>query len=255
MIGFAKQIALDGWALLESVVPERLVMQMCDDLDFAYATCKKAQKEGGIDEATDGTVHHLPAVRGRSFIELLEKNPAAPYISEFFGGKPYVLNSMGGQFNFPNTTNYAAQVHRDVRSYWSERLMLNTLVCLDDMNADNGATWLLPGSHDVPDKPDDAVFDECALQVSAPAGSILMWDSRIWHKAGVNRSKRIRRIVTPIFTRPFYKPEFDWPRAIGRESELSETLRQVLGYNARTPATLEEFYRPTEERYYRRDQG
>jgi len=36
---------------------------------------------------------------------------------------------------------------------------------------------------------------------------------------------------------------------------LPEPLRQVLGYHARTPASLEEWYQPPEGRFYRPGQG
>jgi hypothetical protein len=35
----------------------------------------------------------------------------------------------------------------------------------------------------------------------------------------------------------------------------SEQVRQLLGYNARVPSNLEEWYQPPEKRFYRRDQG
>lgn len=254
---FDKQITEDGWALLEGVVPERMVWEMCEDLDFAYAACRRAQRAAGIEDATDGTVHHLPAVRGRSFLRFLESNPAAPYVSRFFGDKPYVLQSMGGQFNFPDATNYAAVVHRDVRSFWLDRVMLNTIVCLDDYRKDNGATWILPRSQVYSGRPSDETFDAKAMQAEAPAGSIILFDSRLWHKAGVNQGKAPRRIVTPLFARASYKAEFDYCRSLGwdRVSEMSEPIKQVLGYYARTPSTLDEYYRPKESRFYQGSQG
>jgi ectoine hydroxylase-related dioxygenase (phytanoyl-CoA dioxygenase family) len=245
-----------GWFLLPSVVPMPLVERMRADLETAYAICRAFQEKAGLRETT-GTVHHLPALYRAcpSFLEFLDANPAAPYISQFFGGKPYILQSMGGNFNFPSKANYASEVHRDIRSWFRDRMMLNTLVTLDDMTAENGATWLLPGGHRLPHKPLDAAFDAEAIQVTAPAGSILMWDSRLWHKAGANRTSDPRRIITPIFTRPFYKQGCDYPRAVGENMILSRNLRQVLGYNSQVPESLGEWYRPVEDRLYRADQG
>lgn len=245
-----------GWAVLESAVPEVLLNQMREGLRFAYAICRHAQKTSGVEDKTEGTVHHLPAISVRQpFLDLLEGNPAAPFISQFFGGQPYILQSMGGNFNFPGAANYAGNVHRDIRSYFKDRLMLNTLVALDDLTVDNGATWLMMGGHLVAQKPSEEDFAKHAIQVTAPAGSILLWDSRVWHRAGVNRTEAPRRIVTPIFTRPFYKQGMDYPRAIGDDVELADNLRQVLGYNARVPASLDEWYRPPETRLYQGGQG
>lgn len=256
-IHFDVKMNVEGFAVLENIVPMPLIQRMRDELDFANEVCRRAQRDAGL-ENTEGTVHHLPAIEGRrAFLEFLEENPSAKYVSRFFGGRPYVLQSMGGNFNFPEGQNYASAVHRDIRSFWGERLMLNTLVALDDLTTENGATWLLPGGHLMEEKPLDHDFDSIATQVTAPAGSILMWDSRLWHKAGINRTRYTRRIVTPIFTRPFYKAGFDYPRAIGYErmEGMSHELQQVLGYYARTPATFKEWYRKPEERLYRRGQG
>jgi hypothetical protein len=59
-----------------------------------------------------------------------------------------------------------------------------------------------------------------------------------------------------MFCRPFIKPQFDYPRALGYErDDWSPYLRQLLGYNARIPASLEEWYQPIENRMYLPDQG
>jgi ectoine hydroxylase-related dioxygenase (phytanoyl-CoA dioxygenase family) len=63
--------------------------------------------------------------------------------------------------------------------------------------------------------------------------------------------------LTLAFTRPYVKQQLDYPRAIGYErgESLPPVLRQLLGYNARVPASLDEWYQPPEKRLYRRDQG
>ena len=60
-----------------------------------------------------------------------------------------------------------------------------------------------------------------------------------------------------MYCKPAMKQQFDYPRAIGydRADSLLPHTRQVIGYNARVPATLEEWYQPRERRMYRADQG
>ena len=92
---------------------------------------------------------------------------------------------------------------------------------------------------------------------SARPDSIVVFDSNFWHAAGVNRSDRPRRALTLAFTRPFIKQQLDYARSLGYErgESLSPTLRQLLGYNARVPASLDEWYQPPDKRMYQRDQG
>jgi ectoine hydroxylase-related dioxygenase (phytanoyl-CoA dioxygenase family) len=73
----------------------------------------------------------------------------------------------------------------------------------------------------------------------------------------LNTSVGPRRALTIAFTRPFMKQQLDYPRALGyhRRDTFSPRLRQLLGYNARVPASLEEWYQPPERRLYQRDQG
>jgi len=128
---------------------------------------------------------------------------------------------------------------------------------LDDFTPDNGATYLLTGSHKGGDKPDERYFYSHADRALGPAGSILIFNSNLWHSGGDNKTNRPRRSVTPMFCKPFMKQQFDYPRAVGydKADQLLPHTRQVLGYNARVPATLDEWYQPRERRMYRPDQG
>lgn len=246
-----------GYFLLPEAVPESLLMRMRGDLDIAYKLCRPYQEAAGIDDQTVGTVHHLPAIaQVPSFLEYLDQSPARPYIDRFFRGKPYVLNSMGGQFNYPENGNYAAQIHRDQRSWCgSLNLMLNTLVMLDEMTNLNGGTWLMWRSHQKPGKPTEEEFNRQAAQITGPAGSVLLFHSDVWHRAGENRSGKQRRIVTPIYSRPFIKPGLDYTVHDYDHVDLTEYQCQVLGFRARVPKTLHEWYQPVERRMYQPGQG
>jgi len=72
----------------------------------------------------------------------------------------------------------------------------------EDVTPFNGGTWVVPGSHKDPCNPrdpDDGI-DQSApipgeLQVSAPAGSVFMQDTRLWHSGARNQSQYERTAV------------------------------------------------------------
>jgi hypothetical protein len=246
----------DGWTLLPSLVPAELVARLNGELAVVYEQQRAHQLRNGVGEKTDGTVHHLPCAGG-AFLELLERNHGQTALEQYFQG-PYVLNTYGGVLNLPNDVSYVGRVHRDLRTFSGDvKLMAQLLVMLDDFTEENGATYLMTGSHRLREKPADELFFRDAVRAVNPAGSIVMFNSNLWHAAGVNRSARPRRALTIAFTRPFIKPQLDYPRALGynRAASFSPALRQLLGYNARIPASLDEWYQPLEKRMYQRDQG
>lgn len=254
MTTFQSRMERDGWVVLENCVPRELIGWMREDMQFALGVCREIQEANGVADNTAGTVHHLPAIYScRSFLDFLETNPAHPYIEHWLAGK-YILQSFGGNFNFPENS-YASAIHRDIRRYQAEPLVVNTLVMLDDFTAENGGTWM-GAMIDLAHKPDVETFRRTAKQVIAPAGSILIFDSNLWHAAGQNLSNMPRRSVTPMFCRPYVKPGFDYCRALWPYvPQMSGRLQQILGYRARIPETLTQWYQPPEKRCYQGDQG
>jgi Phytanoyl-CoA dioxygenase (PhyH) len=245
-----------GWALLPGAIALDRIADLRRDLQDAYAQQRPLQIRNGVAAGTDGTVHHLPLMGG-SFIELLESQVAGDVLSSFFGG-PYILNTFGGVLNLPDSLSYVGGVHRDLRSFSGDiRLMAQLLVMLDDFTEANGATYLMSGSHRRADKPPDEEFFKSAARAIGPAGSVVIFNSNLWHAAGANTTGAARRALTLAFTKPFMKQQLDYPRALGydRASEFSEPLRQVLGYNARVPSSLDEWYQPPQKRLYQRNQG
>ena len=241
---------------MEGAVPADLLAGLRSDLEGAYSVQRAIQVRNGVGDGTDGTVHHLP-LAGGSFLDFLERRICGDTLDAFFGG-PYILNTFGGVLNLPNDLSYVGRVHRDLRSFSGDLpLMAQLLVMLDDFSEENGATFLLSGSHRMAEQPPDDVFFRDATRTIARAGSIVVFNSNLGHAAGQNRSTGPRRALTLAFTRPFMKQQMDYPRALGDASaaSLSPVLRQVLGYNARVPTSLDEWYQPPQRRLYQKNQG
>lgn len=248
---FDRQITDRGWCIFPECLSVDLVNRLATDLEVAYANCRQIQIENGLDN-TEGTVHHLIG-QGDSFMEYLALFEGLnEYTESFFGGK-YILNAMGGNI-LKKGMSYAAGIHRDMRSFSGALpLMLNTMVMLDDFTHENGATWLMHRGHIQADIPTEDDFTKQAFQVMGKAGSIVFFNSNLWHKAGDNRTDKSRRLITPMFTKPFYKQQFDYSQFCNENS--SPWLKQVLGWNSRTPATLKQWYQPKETRFYKDNQG
>jgi ectoine hydroxylase-related dioxygenase (phytanoyl-CoA dioxygenase family) len=253
---FLRLIQMRGWVLFPGVVDEALLPALREDLQRACQRCRVHQVENGLADDTGGTAHHILG-QGDSLDAFFARGDLLPYIQAFLGG-PCILNSYGGFANAPNTQAYVTRVHRDVRTYTPGfPLMLNMLVMLDDFTAENGATHLLTGSHHLPEKPDDPFFFAHSDRLLGHAGDIALFDSRLWHSAGHNSSRQSRRALTLTFTRPFVKPQVDYPRFVSAEyaERLGPELRQLLGFKARVPASLDEWYQPVQSRFYQPDQG
>ena len=246
----------DGWVVIPGCVDDVMLERLRHELGDAYEQQRSMQVANGVGDGTDGTVHHLPVIGG-VFLELLEHNILADSLDDFFGG-PYIVNTYGGVLNLPSNLSYVGRIHRDLRSFSGALpLMSQWLVMLDDFTEENGATHFLSGSHRLPGSPGEEDFFRRATRGVGRAGSIVMFNSNLWHAAGINASTGPRRALTIAFTRPFIKQQLDYPRALGydRAGEFSPRLRQLLGYNARVPSSLDEWYQPAERRLYRRDQG
>lgn len=246
-----------GYAHCPGAIDGNLLRALRNDLRTVYCKRRAVQKRNGIAAGMEGTCHHLLG-EASAMDRFVAGLPLHETIQGFFEGS-YILNSFGGFINEAALPDgYIGSIHRDVRSFSPYfRLMLNMLVMLDDFTAGNGATWLMAGSHRVEAKPSEQAFYAAATQAKGEAGDVLLFDSRLWHAAGRNHTDRPRRVLTLTFTRPFVKPQLDYPRFLGPDyaADLPPEVRQVLGYDARIPATIEEFYQPPDRRAYKPGQG
>jgi ectoine hydroxylase-related dioxygenase (phytanoyl-CoA dioxygenase family) len=113
-------------------------------------------------------------------------------------------------------------------------VMITAMWALDDFTAANGATLLVPRSHELRDgKPH--LTD--AIPAEMPAGSVLIFLGRLGHAGGANISDHPRTGVIIDYVQPWLRPceahslsaDLDHVRA------LPEWLQELLGFNQSTP--------------------
>lgn len=253
---YKQDLTEKGWTVVPSLIDTAILDAANVALASSLALRDDIRCRNGVSENTEGTVHHLLMDAG-CYVELLSELRRLDYLlKDFFEGN-YILNAYGGVVNSADTRAYVQSVHRDIR-FWSpnKRFMLNVLVMLDKFTVENGATHLLSNSHHASDKPSDEVFFGQSSRALGARGSVLLFDSRTWHATGINRTRYPRRALTLSFTCPFLKQQLDYPRLFGYDnvSKCDDWLRQVIGFNARVPESLEQFYLPVAERFYQRGQ-
>jgi len=134
---------------------------------------------------------------------------------------------------------------------------VNTMFAIDQFTKENGGTLLVPGTHQQAQAPDLDYLNANAIAVQCPAGSMIVFDSTLWHAAGANESGKDRLAINHQFTRSYIKQQIDYVRALGAEIVLSQQSRtqQLLGWYTRVVTSLDEYYKSEQERLYRRGQG
>lgn len=152
---------------------------------------------------------------------------------------------------------FQTTLHRDFPRFLNGYLAsINILVAIDEFRRDNGATFVIPGTHQKPDPPAPEL--RCtAVPAECGAGSMIVFDSTLWHCAGSNTSGQDRLGINHQFTRSWIKQQIDYVRALGEAAvrKCPPRTQQLLGYYTRVVTSLDEYYRPEHERVYRRNQG
>ena len=129
---------------------------------------------------------------------------------------------------------------------WLAPWSMNIVWCLDDVDAENGGTLYLPGSHrlarrsEVPRSPLPQM-----RAFSAPLGSIVAMDGRVWHTSGANVSAdRERALLFGYYSADFLRPQVNHNVTLSPATqaalspELFERLKLGPDSNTRIGGTI-----------------
>jgi ectoine hydroxylase-related dioxygenase (phytanoyl-CoA dioxygenase family) len=167
--------------------------------------------------------------RGDEFVGLAT-HPLALAIVRSRLGQDILLSNLSANITGPGGDREIGRLHTDqgfLPEPWPYQLATNVAYFLDDFTEENGATLIVPGSHKLLVVPDRGLAPTTPARLTGTAGSIAVWDGRLHHATGLNRTaNQRRRAVFATYYLPFMRTQENWsrsldPRLLDRHPELA----------------------------------
>jgi len=256
-----ESVRVNGFAIVQSVLEQAFLDQTRDRM---YAVRDRIVADVGADRlARSGEVGVLRLMMGYDphFLRFLELPALLACVDDSVSKTAvlhlqngFILPSRGAMAHETFQTTFHQDFPRVLNGYVAS---VNVFFAIDEFTRENGATWVIPGTHQREARPSVEDCDRDAVPVECPAGSMIVFDSTLWHAAGANVSGRDRLAINHQFTRSWIKQQIDYVRALGPDVIVAQGARtqQLLGWYTRVVTSLDEYYRPSEERLYRQGQG
>lgn len=251
-----ENLSIRGYSILESVLPPdacaRLAAKM-DALNEAQIAHYGAGRLAALNES--GVLRGMLA-DDAGFLALVRHEAIWPVIAATVGPTS-ILHLQNGIIVEPDTPHHQSAFHRDfAKDFVADKVLsINAFFVLDDFTPETGATWWVPHTHRMGSVPSLEYLNANAVQVSAPAGSVIFFDSLLVHRAGENRSAAPRRAINQQYTRPFIKQQMDYVSLLAGRIDAGSPLAQTLGFWSVPPRSTDEFRVDPHERTYRGGQG
>jgi ectoine hydroxylase-related dioxygenase (phytanoyl-CoA dioxygenase family) len=228
----ARAVVDDGWTILEGVIPADQVAQLAERID-------------AVNDAlgTPFGGNEFLGTRTRRLFNLLPRDDAfadvplaAPVLSVVDGviGDDCLLSSLTAVEMNPGET--AQPFHADDGSLPLPRphapLTCTAIWALTDFTIENGATRLVPGSHDserIPRRGETPAF----VQAEMSAGSVLVYHGSLWHGGAANQSDGRRLGIIVNYCAGFLRQEECQLLAVSRDQAAAfpPRLQALVGYS------------------------
>lgn len=193
--------------------------------------------EENLDLIDDTNIVRSPLVYDEAFVAIA-KQPTALAIVRACLGQKVSLASQVGILNKPKVRNYVENWHRELQYQHlttSRPLALQTLLTIDDFTKENGATFFLYGTHLFENFPSDDFVRKWQVQIEAPAGSLILFDSLLYHRSAPNQTDRERLAINNLYTLPILAQQIDLASMLkGAHSDTAED-RELFGYQWNPP--------------------
>ena len=232
-----RQLAEDGYCIVPNVIPRETAAHAVEKL---WAAVEANAEEGyscylpEIDPNANMVRILNPMSADKLFRDLME-NDVALDLARGVVGHDLVIANCTANIARPGARSMA--LHSDLAFIlpepWLHSWSVNVIWCFHDVRPENGATLYIPGSHrwqsqaDIPQNAHDLL-----VPFSAPAGSLVVMDGRLWHTSGANVTEdEDRALLFGYYSAAFLRPMINWNVVIAPDVQesVSPTLRRLLG--------------------------
>jgi ectoine hydroxylase-related dioxygenase (phytanoyl-CoA dioxygenase family) len=222
-----------GFTVIESGMDKSGLAQAAEAVDRHYEQQVTETKNAAVVMEKDADILRCPLAYDDVFLRIATLKPLMDLCGRVFGPH-FVLLQQNAIINRPTTKEFQSKWHRDLpyqHFVVSRRLALNALLCLDEFTIETGGTFVLPGTHMFEKFPSSHFVRKHERAVSAPAGSVIVMDAMLFHRAGYNESKRNRVGVNHVIGRPLLVQQIDLPRLLDGRHADDPFLSRYLGYH------------------------
>ncbi len=225
----------DGYVILENAIDRHALGAIVDAL--APHEAERPFGRNAFEGQKSQRVYSL-AGKGNVFLHVAEHLAVLALVDRLLMPN-YLLSTMHSIRLHPG--EQAQAWHTDDAFYFSPRphalpLAISVIWAIEDFTEDNGATEVIPGSHqwghELPDQRD--VEPVAAVM---PAGSALVFDAALWHRGGRNDTSRTRLAISPQYCQPWLRPQESQLLIVQPDAAraCSERVRSLLGYSVHPP--------------------
>ena len=231
---FHARLADDGYAILTGHAEPGIVRALRERTDELYdlegdrAGCEFKQERGATRLA------NLVA-KGELFQHLIA-DPVVMQAVQSVLGPAFKLSSLNARRAEPHN-QITQPLHCDMGALPDQHgaWVCNVVWLLDDFTAENGSLRCVPGSHRSGKLPQDAMHDPAVphpdqIVLTAPAGSVIIFNAHLWHGGLANSTSRSRTALHAFYCRRD-KPQQQYQKTLlspELQQSLPEDLRRLL---------------------------
>jgi hypothetical protein len=174
------------------------------------------------------------------FEEIVQHPMTLPLI-EYFLGTHCNLSSLTSFVKWKDQVGYGENLgmHDDSVLYQGPVLpaiglhKFNTNWILTDYTKDNGALCVVPGSHKLCRHPKPGEGVEDAVEIEAPAGSVLAFHGNLWHGAFPKKTEGLRISVNCDYCGRHYRLQENFQGRLSMEvlERNDSRFQELMGYN------------------------
>ena len=246
---FLKSFDENGFVIIEDVVSNDFIERATKELEIALE--KEVEYMGTKDYKFYGYVLSN-AKYGGAFLEVFDNQNLMDPVNWILGANSTIYSYTSSSMP-PNGINDSSHVHVDCPIFLSDYVLrIGVLIPLNEFTVDNGATYYLEKSHKSEQQPSDEEFYKNAKRLTIKPGSTWIFNTRLWHAGGTNKTNDWRHALTINMCRPWMKQYIDTPRLLKDmdSDSLSENAKQKLGFYSQPPTSYEEYFDPNRKRLF-----
>lgn len=235
---YVEEISIKGFTVIPNLFSAKELVKWRGRIDDVYEKQENDFGRASLIEIQELDMCRAPILYDFEFIKIATHEVVLGIVKKILG-EFFVLHLQNAIINRPNSEHHQSSWHRDLpyQNYTiSQPLAISVLWAIDEFSDKTGGTNLVPFSHKTESLPSDSYIANNYITANVPAGSVVVFDSMLLHKAGNNISEIIRRAVNHVYVSPMLKQQYDFSRALDHISNnLTSFEKQLLGFTSQAP--------------------